>query len=114
VWRFWTGPTDACPGRQWACRQAAEAQNHIFDSLGEQYGLWIIPGSNSFLVLLNNISQSTAVGAILHPGGPAQSPWSGLAGSLSGMASRGGGWGGDEDLDDHDGVGGDDTRGVLR
>ncbi|KAG1750509.1 glycosyltransferase family 20 protein [Suillus paluster] len=74
VWRFWTGPTDDCSDRQWARRQAAEAQNHIFDSLGERYGLRIIPGSNSFLVLPNNISRSTAVGAILHPGGPAYSP----------------------------------------
>lgn len=32
VWRFWTGaPDDSCPDRQWARRQAAEAQNHIFD-----------------------------------------------------------------------------------
>jgi len=79
--------------------------------------LRIIPGANSFLVLPNNISRSTAVGAILHPGGPAQSPRSGLAGSLSGMASRGGGggwgWGGDEDVDGHDGAGGDETRGVF-
>lgn len=43
-------------------------------SLGERYGLRIIPGKNSFLVLPNNISRSTAVGAILHPGGPAHSP----------------------------------------
>ncbi|KAJ6604163.1 alpha,alpha-trehalose-phosphate synthase [Mycena vulgaris] len=75
VWRFWTGETSAdCGDRQWALRQAAEAQNHIFDSLGERYGLRIIPGDNSFLVLPNNVSRSTAVGAILHPGGPAQSP----------------------------------------
>ncbi|KAJ7693561.1 alpha,alpha-trehalose-phosphate synthase [Mycena rosella] len=75
VWRFWTGETsDDCGDRQWALRQAAEAQNHIFDSLGERYGLRIIPGDNSFLVLPNNVSRSTAVGAILHPGGPAQSP----------------------------------------
>jgi trehalose 6-phosphate synthase/phosphatase len=74
VWRFWTGPTDDSSDRQWARRQAAEAQNHIFDSLGERYGLRILPGSNSFLVLPNNISRSTAVGAILHPGGPAHSP----------------------------------------
>lgn len=33
----------------------------------------IIPGQNSFLVLPNNISRSTAVGAILNPGGPAHS-----------------------------------------
>lgn len=30
----------------------------------------IIPGANSFLVIPNNISRPTAVGAILHPGGP--------------------------------------------
>ncbi|KAH7882668.1 glycosyltransferase family 20 protein [Phlebopus sp. FC_14] len=78
VWRYWTGPTDDCSDRQWARRQAAEAQNHIFDSLGERYGLRIIPGANSFLVLPNNISRSTAVGAILHPGGPAHSPRSGM------------------------------------
>ena len=39
-------------------------------SLGERYGLRIIPGANSFLVVQNNISRSSAVGAILHPGGP--------------------------------------------
>ncbi|KAF7310535.1 Alpha,alpha-trehalose-phosphate synthase [Mycena chlorophos] len=77
VWRFWTGETmKDCGDRQWALRQAAEAQNHIFDrqesvTLGERYGLRIIPGDNSFLVLPNNVSRSTAVGAILHPGGPA-------------------------------------------
>lgn len=108
VWRFWTGPTDDCPDRQWARRQAAEAQNHIFDSLGERYGLRIIPGATSFLVLPNNISRSTAVGAILHPGGPAQSPRSGLSASWSGMMSGRGG-GGEEDVDGH----GDETRGVF-
>jgi len=46
----------------------------MIDSLGERYGLRIIPGRNSFLVLPNNVSRSTAVGAILHPGGPARSP----------------------------------------
>lgn len=66
--------------RTWASRQAAEAQNHIFDSLGERYGLRIIPGQNSFLVLPNNISRSTAVGAIMHPGGPACSPRGGGTG----------------------------------
>lgn len=109
VWRFWTGPPDStasiddddpttttndvCPAvnatvssqshysdHSWARRQAAEAQNHIFDSLGERYGLRIIPGQNSFLVLPNNISRSTAVGTILHPGGPACSPLGGGAG----------------------------------
>ncbi|KAG2029694.1 hypothetical protein BDR03DRAFT_1042754, partial [Suillus americanus] len=63
-----------CSDRQQARRQAAEAQNHIFESLGECYGLCIIPGSNSFLVLPKNISRSTAAGVILHPGGPAHSP----------------------------------------
>ncbi|KAF5367337.1 hypothetical protein D9615_010280 [Tricholomella constricta] len=80
VWRFWTGGAEPdgveSADRQWARRQAAEAQNHIFDSLGERYGLRIIPGKNSFLVLPNNVSRSTAVGAILHPGGPARSPLS--------------------------------------
>ncbi|RPD60848.1 hypothetical protein L227DRAFT_547270 [Lentinus tigrinus ALCF2SS1-6] len=76
VWRFWTDKAidEHASDWQWAHRQAAEAQNHIFDSLGERYGLRIIPGSTSFLVLPNNISRSTAVGAILHPGGPARSP----------------------------------------
>ena len=89
MWRFWT-ESDKSADKQWARRQAAEAQNHIFDrysvyliicqcgltfdrSLGERYGLRIIPGSNSFLVLPNNISRSSAVGAIMHPGGPAHS-----------------------------------------
>ncbi|KDR78129.1 hypothetical protein GALMADRAFT_94660 [Galerina marginata CBS 339.88] len=76
VWRFWTGEGNDHPDRQWGQRQAAEAQNHIFDSLGERYGLRIIPGRNSFLVMPNNVSRSTAVGAILHPGGPARSPHS--------------------------------------
>ncbi|KAJ7823629.1 glycosyltransferase family 20 protein [Mycena olivaceomarginata] len=54
VWRFWTGETSKdCGDRQWALRQAAEAQNHIFDSLGERYGLRIIPGDNSFLTMLS-------------------------------------------------------------
>jgi len=88
VWRFWTGPTDDCSDRQWARRQAAEAQNHIFDSLGERYGLRIIPGANSFLVLPNNISRSTAVGAILHPGGPAHSPLTGRAAWMSSDTSE--------------------------
>lgn len=91
VWRFWTGPTDDCSDRQWARRQAAEAQNHIFDSLGERYGLRIIPGSNSFLVLPNNISRSTAVGAILHPGGPAHSPRSSSMPDLDVPVNEGGG-----------------------
>ncbi|KAI0752115.1 glycosyltransferase family 20-domain-containing protein [Fomes fomentarius] len=77
VWRFWSDKAldEHASDLQWARRQAAEAQNHIFDSLGERYGLRIIPGSTSFLVLPNNISRSTAVGAVLHPGGPAHSPY---------------------------------------
>ncbi|KAF9447635.1 glycosyltransferase family 20 protein [Macrolepiota fuliginosa MF-IS2] len=74
IWRYWTGdPLADSADRQWARRQAAEAQNHIFDSLGERYGLRIIPGKSSFLVLPGNISRSTAVGAVLQPGGPASS-----------------------------------------
>jgi hypothetical protein len=56
------------------------ARLHRTCSLGERFGLRIIPGRNSFLVLPNNISRSTAVGAILHPGGPARSPLSGTRG----------------------------------
>ncbi|KAI0292362.1 alpha-trehalose-phosphate synthase [Multifurca ochricompacta] len=75
VWRYFSGDEAVDTGdRAWARRQAAEAQNHIFDSLGERYGLRIIPGENSFLVLPNYISRSTAVGAILHAGGPTYSP----------------------------------------
>ncbi|KAI5992814.1 hypothetical protein EDD15DRAFT_977755 [Pisolithus albus] len=66
--------------RSWARHQAAEAQNHTFDSLGEPCGLRIIPGQNSFLVLPNNISRLTAVGIILHPGGPTCSPLGVVAG----------------------------------
>ncbi|KAI5117676.1 hypothetical protein M0805_002074 [Coniferiporia weirii] len=74
MWRFWTNQSDSAADRQWVRRQAAEAQNHIFDSLGEKYGLRIIPGANSFLILPNNAPRSSAVGAILAPGGPAHSP----------------------------------------
>lgn len=52
-------------------------------SLGERYGLRIIPGKNSFLVLPNNISRANSLGAILHPGGPARSPLSGRAAWMS-------------------------------
>jgi trehalose-6-phosphatase len=31
VWRFWCGRAEDAADRQWALRQAAEAQNHIFD-----------------------------------------------------------------------------------
>ena len=67
-------------------------------SLGERYGLRIIPGRNSFLVLPNNVSRSTAVGAILHPGGPARSPLarggqrSGRSNSVSSLNSGSSGW----------------------
>ncbi|KAG6871722.1 hypothetical protein C0995_000805 [Termitomyces sp. Mi166 len=106
VFRFWTGamPVDGMaedPDRTWARRQAAEAQNHIFDSLGERYGLRIIPGNNSFLVLPNNVSRSTAVGAILHPGGPARSPLSRAWMSpdvFDAEAQSGGAGGGDVDF----------------
>ncbi|KAF8494922.1 alpha-trehalose-phosphate synthase [Russula emetica] len=75
VWRYFSGDEAVDAGdRAWARRQAAEAQNHIFDSLGERYGIRIIPGKNAFLVLPNYISRSTAVGAILHAGGPTYSP----------------------------------------
>lgn len=43
-------------------------------SLGEKYGLRIIPGKNSFLILPNNVSRSTCVGSILAPGGILRSP----------------------------------------
>ena len=43
-------------------------------SFGECYGLSVIPGKNSFIVLPDYISRSTAVGAILHFGGPLYTP----------------------------------------
>ena len=64
-------------------------------SLGERYGLRIIPGKNSFLVLPNNVSRSTAVGAILHPGGPARTPLARngqRAGRSNSVSSLNGGW----------------------
>ncbi|KAI6023022.1 glycosyltransferase family 20 protein [Pisolithus microcarpus] len=89
VWRFWTASSHShYSDRSWARRQAAEAQNHIFDSLGERYGLRIVPGQNSFLVLPNNISRSTAVGTILHPGGPACSPLGGAGRTTSSTGGR--------------------------
>lgn len=73
-WRFGNEKRDE--GEQkWVRRSAAEAQNHIWDSLGEQYGLRLIPGQSSFLILPKNVSRSTAVGTILSPGGlPASQP----------------------------------------
>ncbi|KAF8200267.1 alpha,alpha-trehalose-phosphate synthase [Pholiota molesta] len=132
VWRFWTGVGTDHPDRQWAQRQAAEAQNHIFDSLGERYGLRIIPGRNSFLVLPNNVSRSTAVGAILHPGGPARShvhrsaadtlsgssggifsPVSEIGGSANGFpALLGGGGGADGGGGGYGGMGSGDNAGA--
>ncbi|KAI6094176.1 glycosyltransferase family 20-domain-containing protein [Pisolithus thermaeus] len=50
--------------RSCACRQPAEAQNHIFDSLEERHGVRIIPGQNLSLVRSSNNSRSTAVGTI--------------------------------------------------
>lgn len=41
--------------------------------MGERYGLRIIPGKSSFLILPSNISRSSAVGSILSPGGPGNS-----------------------------------------
>ncbi|KAI0315017.1 alpha-trehalose-phosphate synthase [Amylostereum chailletii] len=72
VWRFYTGKKVDTTDFLWARRQAAEAQNHIFDRFFLM--LRIIPGETSFLVLPNYISRSTAVGAILHSGGPTSSP----------------------------------------
>ncbi|KAG8963789.1 hypothetical protein FRC03_002549 [Tulasnella sp. 419] len=68
-WRYWPGdPNDS--ELPWARRQAAEAQNHIWDSLGERFGLRIVPGTRSFLVLPKSVSRTSAVAAILRPGGP--------------------------------------------
>ncbi|KAJ1307509.1 hypothetical protein OPQ81_001607 [Rhizoctonia solani] len=63
-WRFGNEKRDEA-AQKWVRRSAAEAQNHIWDSLGEIYGLRIIPGSSSFLILPKNVSRSTAVGTIL-------------------------------------------------
>lgn len=65
LWRFWSGRVDAktraCRDFQWARRQAAEAQNLIYDSLGERFSLRIIPGNASFLIMPKNTSRATAV-----------------------------------------------------
>jgi len=47
----------------------AEAQNHIYDSLGERYRLRIIPSLSSFIVLPKILGRTTAVAAILDPTG---------------------------------------------
>ncbi|KAG8918571.1 hypothetical protein FRC00_012317 [Tulasnella sp. 408] len=68
-WRYWPGnPNDSELG--WARRQAAEAQNHIWDSLGEKFGLRIVPATRSFLVLPQSASRQNAVELILRPEGP--------------------------------------------
>jgi hypothetical protein len=78
VWRYWTAAAEAVPAadRSWARRQAAEAQNHIFDSIGERFGLRIVPGATSFLVLPADVSRATALAAVLDPAGPVQNPGS--------------------------------------
>jgi len=67
-WRFGNENRDEA-AQKWVRRSAAEAQNHIWDSLREKYSLRIIPGQSSFLLLPKNISRSTAVGTILSPHG---------------------------------------------
>jgi trehalose 6-phosphate synthase complex regulatory subunit len=47
----------------------AEAQNHIYDSLGERFRLRIIPSLSSFIVLPKVLGRSTAVGTILQSEG---------------------------------------------
>lgn len=47
----------------------AEAQNHIYDSLGERFRLRIIPGPNSFIVLPKTVGRSIAVSNILNSHG---------------------------------------------
>jgi hypothetical protein len=76
VWRYWTKAIELVPtaDRAWARRQAAEAQNHIFDSLGERFGLRIVPGANSFLVLPADVGRGAALATILDPAGPVQNP----------------------------------------
>lgn len=63
-WRYWPGNANDTE-LPWARRQAAEAQNHIWDSLGEKFGLRIIPATRSFLVLPSKASRSNAVDLIL-------------------------------------------------
>jgi len=63
-WRYWPGNPDDSE-LPWARRQAAEAQNHIWDSLGEKFGLRIVPATRSFLVLPGNASRLNAVELIL-------------------------------------------------
>ncbi|PVG00095.1 hypothetical protein CPB86DRAFT_813377 [Serendipita vermifera] len=67
VWRF--AATDDEGARSWARRQAAEAQNHIYDSLGERFRLRIIPSLSSFIVLPKAVGRTTAVASILNSTG---------------------------------------------
>jgi hypothetical protein len=44
----------------------------LINSIGERFGLRIVPGANSFLVLPNDISRAGALSTILDPAGPVQ------------------------------------------
>jgi len=67
-WRYWPGNVDDTE-LPWARRQAAEAQNHIWDSLGEKFGLRLVPATRSFLILPGNASRRNCVELILKSGG---------------------------------------------
>lgn len=47
-------------------QSVAEAQNHIYDSLGERFGLRIIPSFSSFIVMPKAVGRTAAVGAVLN------------------------------------------------
>jgi len=49
----------------WSRRQAAEVQNHIMDSLGERFGLHIVPGATGFLVMPKANSCASALEGLL-------------------------------------------------
>jgi len=70
VWRYLPGNVTDEGAKQWARRLAAEAQNHIFDSIGERYGLRIVPGETSFLIIPKSISRITAVSTVITPSLP--------------------------------------------
>ncbi|KAG8835268.1 hypothetical protein FRC17_004575 [Serendipita sp. 399] len=63
IWRYL--PTDDEGEETWA----PEAQNHIYDSLGERFGLRIIPSPSSFIILPKVVGRTSAVAAILNPEG---------------------------------------------
>jgi len=65
VWRFWTGDSNNPDDEAWARRQAAEAQNHIFDTFAEQ--LRIVPSATSFFITPRITGRVSAVNAILDP-----------------------------------------------